>query len=677
MMENQAKTTDISVKEFQIFGDNILECERALELLTQALGGVSAEITWSDGPLFMPVYNAVLDSKIIIKAQLFPGYKRWNFDVANFMRNRGAKLREATDAVIFEKRQQTDGQSYFQPVLSFEFCGALPAGNNAWQRAGRALASAQAHIPYLYFAELGGSELDANRKKKSSRFPNPIIPYSYLSLAKTTGTISVPVFLPSPSITNDTYQEFSESFAKSELLDLIKSILTNSEQSSFLEPLRLKTLKTISLLSQKRKRNDSLQQEEWEELMRLTSGAEKSEWFTKRKMKWNKKVTLKDKTKTLKDLIKATVQSGAVAIGSESLPFCLLPASQRPILLENLKRIYQEKISVDFENWLQNNEKPLVIIWLAGFKPRGDDSRPDRGLVPLTHMLFGENDVDYLSIVYGPAKKNTWDNFSEKIPRLAETNGLWESIINLSNAILIDSKTAKELKPITFLCNSTSSAEKTNNQVFNSIQSTRFGEHDVDTILHTLLSSTKEGEVFESMCNPPGGDWSGISLQDGTAQKILRWTSLPRVSGVDMKRPDHVVIFHDPISAVIAIESKDHAKDLETNIGPRLIKYVQKILEVPPNIMRESIKHEWQNYDGEIIQLKHNIHSVAAFQYTNAQDFSEAIKRNKVDMTIAVEFLENQKVLLHLTGNDSTNAIRTKIIELSQRFGGWLEIHVD
>ena len=41
----------------------------------------------------------------------------------------------------------------------------------------------------------------------------------------------------------------------------------------------------------------------------------------------------------------------------------------------------------------------------------------------------------------------------------------------------------------------------------------KIGENDVDTILHTIFTQLKSSEIkiFEGMCNPPGGDWSGIS----------------------------------------------------------------------------------------------------------------------------------------------------------------------
>ena len=116
-----------------------------------------------------------------------------------------------------------------------------------------------------------------------------------------------------------------------------------------------------------------------------------------------------------------------------------------------------------------------------------------------------------------------------------------------------------------------------------------FGEHEVDTVIHTIFSKFSSTQVFEGLCNPPGGDWSGLSLLDMTHAYELRWLSLPRVSGGDSKRPDHVVQFccSEAIDIVMPIESKAKSGDIENDIGPRLTKYVRDLISYPANIQRE------------------------------------------------------------------------------------------
>ena len=81
-----------------------------------------------------------------------------------------------------------------------------------------------------------------------------------------------------------------------------------------------------------------------------------------------------------------------------------------------------------------------MIAWVMGFKPRGDDARPDRGLAPLARMLVGD-EVELLTVVYGPAKPSMWSLLHRDPRTLMTQNGLWESLLQLSTAVLADSST--------------------------------------------------------------------------------------------------------------------------------------------------------------------------------------------------------------------------------------------
>ena len=179
---------------YRIHGDNILECENALRILAKALKCVDKPEFCKSLP-FAPLYRIKRPDGAILKFQLLPGYGRWGIDLKRFFLMQGAPLREATDAVITRVSKTADGLIE-TPILAFEFCGALPAGNNAWQRCGRALSMAYAKIPYLYYAELGGVELGEGRTVKAPRFPNPLVPFAYVTLGSTEKTISIPVFVP-------------------------------------------------------------------------------------------------------------------------------------------------------------------------------------------------------------------------------------------------------------------------------------------------------------------------------------------------------------------------------------------------------------------------------------------------------------------------------------------------
>ena len=113
--------------------------------------------------------------------------------------------------------------------------------------------------------------------------------------------------------------------------------------------------------------------------------------------------------------------------------------------------------------------------------------------------------------------------------------------------------------------------------VFNAATPTsQYSEHDVDTAIHSLFSEREyHYDIFEGMCNPPGSDWSGVSVLDYETLDEYRWTSLPRVSAIGGKRPDHVIqILEEGGVYFLVIESKGKANDLEENIGENLSKYI-------------------------------------------------------------------------------------------------------
>lgn len=57
-----------------------------------------------------------------------------------------------------------------------------------------------------------------------------------------------------------------------------------------------------------------------------------------------------------------------------------------------------------------------------------------------------------------------------------------------------------------------------------------------------------------------------------------RWTSLPRVTGIEGKRPDHIIQFFGEHKVVLSVESKDILRNLEEGVGPRLDYYTKALL---------------------------------------------------------------------------------------------------
>lgn len=160
-------------RRLNIHGDNIVECERALKLCKESLQ--LKNITFDKASsVFCPSYTAE-NTDYSFHFTFFPGYGRWNFDILSLLRTTPESLREAPDVLITEI---IDGKE--KTLLAIEYCGALPAGNQAWQRSGRGYSTGKSNVPYLYVTELGGYELDTRtREKKAARFPNPAVPFSY------------------------------------------------------------------------------------------------------------------------------------------------------------------------------------------------------------------------------------------------------------------------------------------------------------------------------------------------------------------------------------------------------------------------------------------------------------------------------------------------------------------
>lgn len=646
----------------RIHGDNVLECENALKLLTTSLNCKSTKII--SGPAYAPIYELVSDKEENFTIQLFPGYGRWNFPLVEHVASLGGTLREAPDAIITKVEIQ-DGNYYEAPILALEFSGALPAGNNAWQRAGRALALAYAGIPYLYFAELGGQELDSTRTIKAARFPNPLVPFAFAVLGANSGSISIPIYLPSPSSDEKVIQIFKDCFGTQESIEIVRAILLSTDLKDVLNRIENKILKTLETLSNQRKRTGILKSTEWKVLYSKKSGTEKINWLIKKAMLWKKKTSIATLTPSFHRLLKVTVKSGAVAIGSREMPICVLPANKRAIFAKEIVKIYKKRANVKFIQWLSKSDRHLICAWVAGFKPRGDDSRPDRGLVPLARMIFGIENVDLLTVIYGPAKSSTWSMLQKDMIKLAATNGLWEAIINLSNGILVDSSTSKKLETNSFLV--PNRLKTFGSKLLPGARDVPiFGEHDVDSVLHLLFSNAINYHIYESLCNPPGGDWSGINVFNKETNSEFRWTSLPRVSGISTKRPDHIIQFIED-NILLSMESKDLSVKLEKNIGPRLTKYIEMLSTSKPVSFRQYGKNDWLRFNGDLPK-KLTVLSGVSFRYEDEKKLKKVLKESKSDIVLGIEFNDKTRMsIIHLITSDRGSILIPVIQQLIDR----------
>lgn len=635
----------------RIHGDNIIECERTLQMIYDALGGT---ISLTDSPIFMPIYEIEVPG-VIFRIELLSGHGRWGVNIGNHIMENGGILREGADSYISEVIGKEE-----KFILAIEYCSALPAGNNAWQRNGRALSSVLAGVPYLFMAELGGVELNGKREVIAARKPNPIVPFSYISTTKDYANLCIPVYRPHPSITDELLVDFNSVFGYTESLKVIRGLLLGEDITESISVLANKSLKLVNVLSAEKKRITTLKGKGWTEYLESDNRAN---WILNNsEMVWNKKTSDKvNAPERMKELLKQSIALQLNTIGASDIPICLIPEGRIKEFEDLLKHTYPE-----LEIFLPK-DKPLAVIWITGYKPTGEDSRPDRGLCPLAKMILKDS-ARMISIVYGPAKKKTWKLLEKGLDVLASNNGLWQSIYKICDGVLIDSVTKAEPEYIQ-IDQLPLEAQSELTVPYNSEYDVLHSEHDVDTAIHQIL--TRSG-LAECLCNPPGGDWSGINYY--RRGEIYRWTSLPRVSEIGGKRPDHV--FQQELkdgNLFISIESKGKGSDLEDEIGVNLVAYLNDLFSLVPTSIKR-VNTEWRLYNNRADLGDYQVISAGAFIYKNEEELKVQLERGSLDCILAFEF--RKPSVLHLLSNDNGRILEHFVKKASERISGFeVKIH--
>jgi len=265
-------------------------------------------------------------------------------------------------------------------------------------------------------------------------------------------------------------------------------------------------------------------------------------------------------------------------------------------------------------------------------------------ILPLAAML-SDNDNEIMTILYGPILYRNYNLLMNDSETLANNNGLWKSILALSNYVLLDAPILRNshVKDVEELLFTTGQKQyytrlkayhsKIQSPVFSS-SPREYHEDDVDTGIHYLFTEILKSICFEGMCNPPGGDWSGFSVLDQNMEK--RWLSLPRVSDdIDGKRPDHIIeVFEkDKKPVLLSVESKERSSDLESNVGERLITYIEHLMGYVPNVERQNTANsEWRR--GRHVVNKDNFTMISAAAYLKeyAQSISDVRSNSNCDM---------------------------------------------
>lgn len=640
---------------FRIHGDNIVECERTLKMISEAFG---ATYKLLDSPLYLPKYLVEnKDSTFVI--ELLSGHGRWGeIDLGDIIFKSGGRLRESADSYLTEIIGDKE-----IVLLGIEYCSALPAGNNAWQRNGRAFASALSNIPYLYYAEIGGVELNENRQPKAPRYPNPVVPFSYVSLSHDMDGVCLPVYKEHPSMTAENRLVYESALGYGDGLIFIKQLIIGEDTQFTVTCLKNKAIRMVEILVKGRKKNDTLKYDKW---IKLLNEQNRAAWLVENyKKNWHKKSSDKVRvSSTFKRFKTQVVKLAAVPIAANDLPFCIVLKSKLQLLKKWMMKTYKG-INVDFDL-----EKDLALVWITGFKPKGDDSRPDRGLSPLCRMILGK-DNNIMAVISGPGSKSTWDKLQSSSKELCKSNGLFEAIFTCCNYLFVDSATSDN--PI-FLSTGAVFTKNTKTISFPYTESptVRFFEHDTDCAIHQIFSSKEQLGLYECFCNPPGGDWSGISYFEKS--KEYKWTSLPRVSSYS-KRPDHIFqIEIDKQLIFVPIESKGYGDDLEKGIGNRLKLYIRDLFTSEPTAYISGKNSHWSFFNGTIEPIKYTMISVGAFLFRDECELSHQIKRGELDAIFAFEF--GTVTVLHFCANERGKLLLKYLKRIESEQGGFkVQVH--
>ena len=644
------------LRTFRIHGDNIVECERIAKLILEETAPTSVEISlMSPSTIVYNIYFNYLGRNFEWQLELLPGFnkagrRRWEANIFTILKNNGSFLDETPDAIV------TYVEDGLETILyAIEFCSALQAGNQAWQRSGRAFSTGRTGCPYIYVVDFVNYELNSKtRKRKSLRFPNPAVPYSYINFSEDTENFVAQVYIRSSEF--DKYiepklRDFDENnFAEAELSRYIVKRMcgfdTSKEESIILQ----KNLNIVLFLASSLQPKTNFTPSQWRKLYANRQGiiefSLKNSGFS-----FRKKISAKGHHGNSVDFLDLA-EKLSVGMASKELPFGIIPAENRRNLANGIHKLYPT-YDATVLNKIASDHSDLILCMIKGFKPKGDDNRPDRGILPLAAML-ASTDIEVMTYIYGPVIERNFNALITKPEHLAASNGFWRAILALSDfvaldvpiiaghsydaEVLLDTSTLKE-----YYVEQLPDEKRLTQDEFSSIPQS-FHEDDVDTGIHFLFSHLLHEVCFEGMCNPPGGDWSGLSVLYDDYE--VRWLSLPRVSEeVDGKRPDHVLeifgVFKRPV--LLSIESKERSVDLEANVGEELVNYIQNLMNYVPNV--ERLVHP---RIGTWTQSKHlvdfsafEVISAAAYLRGYAQANRTVFERSNCDMLFIMEPVEH------------------------------------
>lgn len=579
--------------EFTVLCDNIIEFDRFFEITCVALRLNKTEFKYKKT---IPV--TLHSEKLKVSFTALVGFKRWGDNYWSSEINNSLFISENPDVLVEMKKNK------ITKLFAIEFCSALPAGNQSWQRFARGKQLSRNGTDYFFISELGGVELGEKRKEISIRYPNPIVNYAAkVENEKNKTGKFLNLLIKKPGCSETLEKQFKKVLGTSlleeyllENLGLKRTFVNYSEHQT-------KLIKLYALMKKKRS--------SFEEDFLKTGSISRKE---NSGIIWRKKLSIPITEDTRKILEIASSHSDAY-FGAD-IPFSIIEPSRANLFLISLNKATNEDVKI-----LRKNGTPTIYFAaIAGFKPRGDDARPDRGLIPLVDSLSELNDL-IITLIFGPAAQSQEEELRSKSEKIARRNGLWGSVLQNSDYVICTSKHFSKTTVIKGF-RGENRKSRTPFKIKNDDIIPQANENDVDTAMHFVC--TRDCNLFESMCNPPGGDWSGVSFYKKESDTEIRYLTLSRApDSKTNKRPDHIYHFYQQ-DTILVVESKTTSSSLlrERNVGNKMVYWTNYLLSHSPQVKRNP-NGSWSNSTNDSDRLRQtNFIRCGAFKYQNeSQEF--------------------------------------------------------
>ena len=347
---------------YRIYGDNIIECIRIIKMIKN-----NSFENFQEGISCINQMSSIItlvNDNYELSFELVPGFeksnkKRWKDNILINYKNIGSFLDETADAFI------TKIDNDIETILCvIEFCSALQAGNQAWQRSGRAYSCAWTKIPYFYIIDLPKYELNpTTRERLALRFPNCIVPYSYITYSEIHDTTAYVLINKSQEYieTDPAFNGYDMStiFNDKEFGNYLLYLILGENTENFIESLKIKNRNFVKFLAPPED-EQSYTGDEIDELN--PENLAYSIITNNKKFSFKKKIAKKSISGKLNDL-HSIVQKYSLGIFSSDLPFGIIEKSKIKHFVEDCSQLYPLGKNVKKELL---RKKYLIVTMIKG-----------------------------------------------------------------------------------------------------------------------------------------------------------------------------------------------------------------------------------------------------------------------------------------------------------------------